>query len=539
MSHPFPAGGPPYAARAQSTRLRPALLSVVLVMLAAFASLFAMAATRSHADDAPATTDLQVGALLDLSGSWQTLGKTSQAALNLAATAINAETGMPHVTVTVADTGLVPATALADLQQFHADGIRVVIGPQSSSEVAAIRDYADANGMIIISQGSTASSLSLPGDNIFRLPTDDKPETVAMAALMKADGLTAVVPVWRDDAGNQGLVDSLRTALTDAGITATDGVKYGASATDFSDTLTQVAAQLAAAQAVPNAKVGIYLASFNETPQLFDAASAVAALGSVEWYGADGIAQSATVTSDATAAAFAEKVTFPAPIFGLDRSEAAAALWQPIADQIKTATGITPDAFGLSAYDALMLAANTAKQVDPADASAFATALVAQAATETGITGPLTLNANGDRATSPFDFWQVCQVAGVPQWVLGATYTPAASGPGTITKMSGCEATPPACDAVTISLSGQWNLVAWAGPDGESVTDALAGSNGCRNDITSDVSVVWSYDSATKTWAGYFPANASVPGANDLSMLTAGSGYFIGLVQGATTPVAW
>jgi branched-chain amino acid transport system substrate-binding protein len=538
MFEPSRPGAPAaYALPARSTRFRP--LALVLILLAAFASLFAVAASTSHADDAPATTDLKVGALLDLSGSWQTLGKTSQEALTLAAAAINAQAGMPHVTVTVVDTHLDPATALTDLQQFYADGIRVVIGPQSSSEVAAIRDYADSHGMIIISQGSTASSLSLPGDNIFRLPTDDKPETVAMAALLKADGLTAVVPVWRDDAGNQGLVDSLRTALTAEGITATDGVKYATTTTNFSSTLTDVATQLAAAQAAPNAKVGIYLASFGETPQLFDAASAVDALGAVEWYGADGVAQSSELIADATAAAFAEKVTFPTPIFGLDRSDAGKALWQPISDQIKGATGITPDAFGLSAYDALMLAANTAKQVDPAaDSSAFATALVAQAAAETGITGALTLNANGDRATSPFDFWQVCQVSGAPQWVLGATYLPAAEGPGTITRTAGC-LPQPVCDATAITLSGQWNLVAWPGPDGEPVNVALAGSNGCRNDVTSDVSVVWSYDSAAKVWAGYFPANASVPGANDLSMLAAGSAYFVGLVPDATTPIVW
>lgn len=538
MSDPIRFSPPADAPPIRSTHVR--TLGLLLILLAGVAALVAMAATKSHADNGPATTNLQVGALLDLSDGWETLGKTSQAALNLAATAINAETGMPHVTVTVADTHLDPATALTDLQQFHADGIRVVIGPQSSSEVAAIRDYADANGMIIISQGSTASSLSLPGDNIFRLAPDDKLETVAMAALMEADGLTAVIPVWRDDAGNGGLVDSLRTALTAAGVTVTDGVKYATNTTDFTATLAQVATQLTAAQATPGAKVGIYLASFGETPQLFDAASAVDALGAVEWYGADGIALSPDVTGDATAAAFAEKVKFPAPIFGLDRSQAGQALWQPISDQIKTATGITPDAFGLSAYDALMLVANTAKQVDPtADAASFATALVAQAASESGITGPLALNANGDRAAGPFDFWQVCQVSGAPQWVLGATYAPAASGPGTITRMDGCETTPPACDGQTITLGGQWSLIAWPGPDGESVAEALAGSNGCRNDITADVSVVWSYDSATTTWSGYFPASANVPGANDLQTLTAGSGYFIGLNPGATTPLDW
>jgi branched-chain amino acid transport system substrate-binding protein len=516
--------------------------ALLLVLLAAAASMFVARASSSHAEgDTPATTDLQVGALLDLSGSWSTLGKTSQEALNLAADSINSQAGMPHVTVTVADTGLDPDTALAKLQQFYDDGIRVVIGPQSSSEVAAIADYATEHGIIIISQGSTASSLSLPDDTVFRLPPDDKLETAAMAALMQADGITTVVPVWRDDAGNAGLADSLRAAFEAAGGTVTDGVQYAADTTDFGPTLDDVAAQLATAQEDPDAKVGIYLAAFGEAADLFDAAAARDDLGGVNWYGSDGAALLPDLTADATAAAFAHQVTFMAPIFGLDRSTEGEALWQPIAEQIKDATGIEPDAFGLSAYDALTLAAQAATVADPtADATAYAAALVSTAATSSGITGPLALNDAGDRAAGPFDFWAVCTAGDAgPAWVLGATYTPAEEGPGTITRVDECETTPPTCDAEHLTLNGQWTLIAWPGPDG-AVGEALAGgADGCRNDVSDAVSVVWSFDSATKTWQGYFPAAGDVPGANDLTTLTAGAAYFVGLADPSTAPVVW
>lgn len=95
---------------------------------------------------------------------------------------------------------------------------------------------------------------------------------------------------------------------------------------------------------------------------------------------------------------------------------------------------------------------------------------------------------------------------------------------------------------VTITLQGRWTLVGWVGADNMTVGDALKGgpngpANG-TNDITSQVSVVWGYNSATQTWQAYFPAQANVAGANDLTTLRTGLGYFVGLVN-PSTPVQW
>ena len=85
-----------------------------------------------------------------------------------------------------------------------------VIGPQSSAEVARIKPYADANNILVISQGSTASSLAIPGDNILRFCPNDTREAEALVALLQHDGIRAIVPLWRNDAGNNGLHDSVQ-----------------------------------------------------------------------------------------------------------------------------------------------------------------------------------------------------------------------------------------------------------------------------------------------------------------------------------------
>ena len=86
---------------------------------------------------------------------------------------------------------------------------------------------------------------------------------------------------------------------------------------------------------------------------VFQSAQSDLTLSSTTWYGSDGVALSAALTGDATAAAFAASVDYPNPIFGLDDSLQSE--WQPIADAIEARTGIQPDAFALSAYDALFV----------------------------------------------------------------------------------------------------------------------------------------------------------------------------------------
>ena len=160
-------------------------------LVLALASALALGACDDDSSGPDAgSNQLVVGALLSITGGGATLGRTSEAALHLAADDVNArliDQGSPtRVSLRIEDTGLDPATALERLRTLAAQGVRIFVGPQTSSEVAALKPFADSAGVVILSQGSTASSLSLPDDNVFRLVPDDGPEGQASAAL--ADG---------------------------------------------------------------------------------------------------------------------------------------------------------------------------------------------------------------------------------------------------------------------------------------------------------------------------------------------------------------
>src|SRR5437764_8487382 len=315
-----------------SRSLRRFILSVLL--------LAAISPLRSEQPPVHSHREFKIGVLVSLTGSWNSLGQNTVAALQLAnlqlQAAAKAEHGGYRFHLFVRDTQLDPAKALAAIQDLDKRGVKIVIGPQSSAEVAMIKAYADAHNILVISQGSTASSLSVPGDNIFRLCPNDKREADAIVALMQHDGIHSIVPLWRNDAGNNGLHDSVKAAFENVGGTVTSGYQYQPTTTDFSAATTSVATQiqsLVTAGADPNS-VAIYLAAFDEAVDVFHRAAANSTLSSTRWYGSDGTALSAALTGDASPSAFAASAYYPNPTFGLD--DALPNFWQPVADAIES-----------------------------------------------------------------------------------------------------------------------------------------------------------------------------------------------------------
>ena len=384
---------------------------------------------------------MHIGALLSLTGSWATLGQTSEAALDVAEADVNrylAGLGSRRrVEVEVVDTQLDPTQAAAALHDFARRGVRVVVGPQSSAEVRAVKPIADAEGVLVISQGSTAHSLAIDGDNIFRLCPDDQQEGPAIAALMRQQGIRAFIGASRDDDGNRGLQTSTGAAFAAAGGVVLDGLLYPSTETDFTALASQLAHRVDAAVAVyGSAGVAVYLTAFDEAASLFEAAAAHPMLGAVRWYGSDGVVSSQALLAPASAS-FAMQVVYPCPIFGLARE--AEPLWQPVSQEVESATGLVPDAFALSTYDAVWLAALADLQAaDTGDLARYKDAFVRTAETYFGATGWTRLNAAGDRASGAFDYKGICSDLGGPAWQSIGGYEPSGE-----VRFTGCAAAQP------------------------------------------------------------------------------------------------
>jgi len=191
------------------------------------------------------------------------------------------------------------------------------------------------------------------------------------------------------------LHDSVQTAFQNLGGTVTAGYRYEPTTTDFGAATAAINSQVAGAQLVSSpSTIGVYLAAFDEVVGVFHSAQADPTLAATAWYGSDGVALSAALVGDSEAAAFATTAGYPNPIFGLEDS--LQSKWQPVANAIQARTGIEPDAYALSAYDALFIVDRASQEAGgPEDFHAFKAAFVHVADTYTGVTGSTALDAAG------------------------------------------------------------------------------------------------------------------------------------------------
>ncbi|NIV43166.1 MAG: ABC transporter substrate-binding protein [Candidatus Dadabacteria bacterium] len=355
---------------------------------------------------------VNMGGLFSITGNWATLGVASRAALQIAIEDINdfyrGNDRNVVFTSSVKDTLLEPDLALALLEEFSDSGTNLIIVPMSSAEVSVVKNFADNNDIVIVSQSSTAGSLSIAGDNIFRFSPDDSQEGAAVAELMLHDGIDSIVPISRDDAGNEGLNIATTSFFMDAGGNVTESIKYAPNTMDFSDIVEKLSDLVSEQLEEHDAdQVAVYLAGFDEVVEIFKLAKDDSVLSTVKWYGSDGVVFSqALLTNEGDSSEFAQSVIYPNPIFGLN--DDMENVWGPVADEITERTGVVPDAFALSVYDiAWALARAYLNTENPKDIEAFKDEFVLAAKELDGITGSTELNEAGDRKFANFDFWGV------------------------------------------------------------------------------------------------------------------------------------
>lgn len=400
--------------------------AAAVVMLAAIT--FAVVGASSRRATEPPRRVVTIGGVFPLTGTGSSFGPNARAAMEVAVEDVNRELGRNALglrfAVRVEDGRFDPAVALEKVRALRAAGIELVIGPTSSEQVAVLKPYVDANGVLVVSPSSTAGSLAIPGDNVFRLAPSDSLEAVAITALMRDDSVRAIVPIWHDDPSANDLVKAVRGRFTELGGSVPQGVRYGA-APDFAGIVTALRAQVDdAIKRYGRANVGVYCTGFEEVVKIFSTASNDPVLSSIPWFGSDAGIMPDQLLSVPAAAKFVSLVGYPNPIASLD--EDTREYWQPIAERIRArsrqpASGF--DAYTLAVYDAVWVAAKAYLTVGPdAGIDDLKQAFTTAAATNFGATGWTVLNAAGDRKYGDFDFWAMRDVNGVLRWTRVALY---------------------------------------------------------------------------------------------------------------------
>src|SRR3954469_1152128 len=126
----------------------------------------------------------------------------------------------------MADSKTSPEESLVAIKKLHENGAKIIVGPSIGNTVNAVREYANANNIILISYSSTSPLLSIKGDNLFRLVPDDTNQGKIIAEKMISDGIKVIVPIWRGDIYGNELYKSTKSNFEKLGGEVEEGINY-------------------------------------------------------------------------------------------------------------------------------------------------------------------------------------------------------------------------------------------------------------------------------------------------------------------------
>ncbi len=344
----------------------------------------------------------------------------TQAAIRFALKDVNAflasgEGPQASILLNVRGTGLSAERAAEKIGILAARGLKVIIGPESSAEVEAIKPYTDANGMVLLSHCSTAPSLAQENDSVFRLVPSDLSQAEAIAQLIHSAGFQAIIPMWREGVWGDDISSATAVQFSKTGGLVYEGVRFDPEQADFTTELASLGDQVRDARAEYGDHAAVAYFSFGpEGESVLSQAAEIPGLDEVTWFGSDGTALSREILDNPLAAGFAVRTGFFNTLFADPDSAAADALRARISSVIG---GGGVHFCALAAYDAVWIAASAAAIAGMEDIEAFKLALMEVANAHEGASGRTALNAAGDREDATYNVWVIEEVAGQHQWV--------------------------------------------------------------------------------------------------------------------------
>jgi ABC-type branched-subunit amino acid transport system substrate-binding protein len=320
--------------------------------------------------------------LVPITGEISTLRLPILRALQTVETDLNrylAMYGSPStVQVEIFDSESNATTSLNHVVQIAAQkSSPIIIGPYSSEALRGVKDFADSHGLILLSPGSTAVSLSIANDSIYRLVLDDAKQAAALARYMAEEAIQTVIPVWIDNEYGNSYHSALIQEMKNAGKTISDGISYPPGQTNFTETLLAIDQQIhAAMQNQAPHSIGVVLIGYDEGIGLLASAEEQSRLAQVRWFGSDSYAYSTAIQDNPQAWAFALQTQFTAAYFApeqdlyvwsIARGRLVKSYFENFLTRFQQDYQARPGNFTYTTYDAAWLTAMTNFQISPTD----------------------------------------------------------------------------------------------------------------------------------------------------------------------------
>jgi ABC-type branched-subunit amino acid transport system substrate-binding protein len=375
--------------------------------------------------------EVPIGLISSLTGAWSSGGISIKIAVEKAQADVNEyfenKNSSLRIRLLVGDSKTDPVASIHAIEKLADSGVRIIIGPATSAAVMSVKDYANQNGIILISPSSTSPALSIANDNLFRFVPDDKNQAEFISNKMWNDGIRVVIPMWRSDTFGNELVKEMKKNFEMKGGVVMEGVEYHAHTGEFSSSLhrinfimwNQYLKKLSyilenATNKFDPHEVGIYLVSFDEVTPILIQSNEHQTLQQVKWYGTDASAQNMQIIRNHDAAHFAEIINFSNPLFQVNLTNSKAEILErEIEKKLHGSSSLT---YPILAYDTFWVTTLSLEKISDNEISDVNTDIDIESlkkiinATATdydGISGNIVLNAAGDRINANYDIWSV------------------------------------------------------------------------------------------------------------------------------------
>jgi len=372
------------------------------------------------------TGTVEIGVLVPLSGGLSSYGEDCKAAWELGEEDVNAFLKAAganwNIELIFEDTATSPEVALTKFESLVARGVKIVLGPMGSGQVLAIKERAEAEGVIIISPSSTAVELAIPDDNIFRFCAIDDLQGPAIATTIYSAGVTHLISVYLANPWGRGLDEATTGKFESLGGEVLEHIEFPK---EFDPAAlaeeTKSAVEEAVAEGVSKDKIGVFLVAYGEAVPIFFHAARYPILSEIKWFGTDGTVMLSEIADPAgypTETQFALDTKFTATMYKIPKTRT----FDYVKDRIFEKLGREPTIYAYGAYDSVWVVALALAAVNEYDAMKVKEVLPQVAASYFGATGNIVLNENGDLAVADYSLWRPVKTDGTVEWVEVGVY---------------------------------------------------------------------------------------------------------------------
>jgi len=415
--------------------LKNSLIFVSIAFLAGFTAL--------------ATEEIHIGALIPEKGVLEKEGKLVRIALERAKENINERFQQrDEYKVYLSCEGTdpdTPASALEKLKALKSKGVNVVVGPATDAELAAVKDFADKEKIILISYGCTSMAYAVADDNIFRVLPDDCSPSAGLSKQISTDKVAAVIILEKGDAFGKALGGVLKESLGKSKCKVIEEIQYSPDLKDISTVLAELEKKVAeVSKKYGEGKLAVVVAAASgilcqgascsvscdintvkcENLSILKEAAKFPVFSKVRWYLASSPDEKCVnmVNEDKALADFLvrSRLLYPEIIFN-ETDE-----FLELRTELKKFVSLIEySAYPFAAYDALGLAVDVTKNCIASGRTEFRCLkedLGSRARFSHGITGFAELNEKGDRVAGDVDFMQLMATGSSFEWVPVSRY---------------------------------------------------------------------------------------------------------------------